>query len=182
MRGIIFTALADMVEEQYGLDVWFELIDGCDLPSGGVYTAGGYYDDQEVFSLVGALCEHLDLPTEFVLRAFGVYLSKILLDDHRRYLKENKDLKSFLMAVNNVIHVDVEKLYPGTSVPFLSYVDRDENHLTLFYSSKRKLCFLAEGLIEGAADYYKTEIALIHAECMHRGDEYCRFEISFHGG
>ena len=50
----------------------------------------------------------------------------------------------------------------------------------MLYQSKRRLCFLAEGLIQGVAKEYNTEISLIHSKCMHRGDEECHLELSFY--
>ena len=181
MRGIIYTALADMVESKYGLDVWHKMLDDCELQHGGSYTAGGDYSDKELFCLVEKLCTLLDIPQNVALRAFGHYLIGSLLSEHRGYIEKHDNLKSFLMSIDNVIHVDVEKLYPGASTPFLRYIDRDEDKLTIFYSSSRKLCFLAEGLIYGAAEYFNCAIQLDHVNCMHDGDDYCRFEIVFHG-
>jgi predicted hydrocarbon binding protein len=47
------------------------------------------------------------------------------------------------------------------------------------YSSPRRLCALAEGLIDGTAAHYGDRLAQRQLECMHRGDERCVFELEF---
>ena len=55
MKGIIFTEFFDLVEKTFGFDVAERLLDECDLPSGGAYTAVGTYDHSEILTLVGSL-------------------------------------------------------------------------------------------------------------------------------
>ena len=55
MKGIIFTEFIELVETTFGYSIAAALLDGCDLPSGGAYTAVGTYDHQEVLTLVGQL-------------------------------------------------------------------------------------------------------------------------------
>ena len=49
----------------------------------------------------------------------------------------------------------------------------------MIYRSQRKLCALAEGLIEGAAEQFGETVTIRHPQCMHRGDEHCRLELTF---
>jgi len=181
MKGMIFTALADLVERDYGLATWQKALDSCDCTNSGAYSAGGSYPDHEILCLVGFLCEELDLPKEFVLRRFGESLFESLKASHPYFLTPHADTKSFLLSIKDVIHKDVEKLHPGTSLPWLSYASEETpKHLTMLYQSKRKLCFLAEGLILGAANHFECEIALIHSRCVYRGDENCQLDIQFY--
>jgi len=93
---------------------------------------------------------------------------------------EVKNLKTFLLSIDRYIHVEVNKLYPDSSFPSFRYQDGGEQELTIYYSSSKKLCFLAEGLIEGAAKHFNNECSLIHSTCMHRGDDCCTFELNFY--
>ena len=54
MKGIVFTEFLEMVEDRFSLDMVDDLIDDCDLPSGGVYTAVGTYSHEEIVALVSA--------------------------------------------------------------------------------------------------------------------------------
>ena len=180
MKGTIFTSLADMVEEQYGLKSWQAMLDACPLSSGGSYSSGGIYPDKEIMSLVSQLQQQLDVPLDILLRTFGEYLFDCLSKMHQSYLLSKKTPRDFIMSVNNEIHRDIEKLYPGTSTPFLEYTNNTSNGLSVIYRSPRKLCFLAEGLIQGVANQYQTDIGIIHSKCMHRGDKYCQLDLTFY--
>ena len=87
------------------------------------------------------------------------------------------NLKDFLLTVDRVIHVEVRKLHPGAILPQFDYVDEADNELTMIYSSPRKMCMLAEGLITGAAKHFETEYTLEHSQCMHDGADNCRLHL-----
>ncbi len=169
-----------MVEDEYGLSLWQAILDACPLTNQGGYNAGGIYPDQELLCLVSKLQKKLDIPLDILLRHFGEYLFHQLIEDRNYLLHNSPTAKQFLLSVEKVIHRDVEKLYPGTSFPLIRYLDTAPNTLTILYKSKRQLCFLAEGLIQGVAKKYNSEVSLIHSKCMHRGDDTCHLELSFY--
>ena len=59
LKGVVFTVFLEMLEEQYSADTVDAVLDGVDLPSGGVYTAVGTYSHDEMVALVGALSKHV---------------------------------------------------------------------------------------------------------------------------
>lgn len=180
MKGTIFTSLADMVEDHYGLKSWQAMLDACPLSTGGSYSTGGVYPDKEILCLVTQLQKRLDVPLDILLRTFGEYLFVSLVNMHKNYLIDKATARDFILSIDDEIHRDIEKLYPGTSFPFIEYRDNADNTLSIIYNSPRKLCFLAEGLIQGVANQYQTDIGLIHSKCMHRGDDYCQLDLTFH--
>src|SRR5688572_20439814 len=52
VKGIVFTEFMEMVESSFGLAVTQKILDHSNVPSKGVYTSVGTYDDQELLSLV----------------------------------------------------------------------------------------------------------------------------------
>jgi predicted hydrocarbon binding protein len=64
-------------------------------------------------------------------------------------------------------------------VPDFDFDDSSPTVLGMGYYSKRRLCALAEGLIEGAARHFGETVAIAHPQCMHRGDPQCRLELTF---
>jgi predicted hydrocarbon binding protein len=68
-------------------------------------------------------------------------------------------------------------LYPGASVPSFEYQLSSDRKLTIIYSSAKKMCALAEGLIEGAAVYYGEPIIIQQSKCMLRGDSCCHIHV-----
>ncbi len=180
MRGVIFTILCDMLEEQHGLSFLNEVIAEANLASGGIYTAGGNYPPEEVDAIVVLLAKKLDIPKEFILRSYGEYLLGALAKTFPHFF-EVDDLKQFLLGVHSYIHVEVTKLYPDSNLPQFEYADQAPEKLIMHYHSERKMCHLAEGLIAGAAQYFKEEYSLVQSSCMHRGDPNCTFDLVFYG-
>jgi hypothetical protein len=41
------------------------------------------------------------------------------------------------------------------------------------YTWERRLCQMAEGLVEGVAEYYGESVVIDHKQCMLRGDLAC---------
>ena len=80
--------------------------------------------------------------------------------------------------VNDVIHPEVRKVYPGADVPVFDFESSgDDAMILLGYRSARKLCALAEGFIEGSADHFGELAEIEQSSCMQRGDERCLLKI-----
>ena len=87
-------------------------------------------------------------------------------------------MKRFLLQVDEVIHKEVKRINPDVYLPEFEYIDPAPNELIMLYRSKRKLCALSEGLIQGAANHFDTKVEIKHPVCMHDGHDHCRLEIS----
>jgi predicted hydrocarbon binding protein len=179
MKGMIFTSLADMVEETFGLQMWQGVLDQCPSACGGAYTAGAIYPDEELLCMVSVLQKETSLPLDELLRKFGEYLFDRLVESHQYLIQKYTCAKQLLMALDIEVHRDVEKLYPGTSLPIIQVIEQSETSLTMYYQSPRKICFLAEGLIKGTANHFNEVITLTHKECMHTGSNRCRLDLVF---
>lgn len=180
MRGVIFTILCDMLEEQHGLEFLNDVIAQANLESGGIYTAGGNYPPEEVDKIVLLLERKLEVPKEFILRSYGEYLLGALSKTFPHFF-EVDTLREFLLGVHGYIHVEVTKLYPDSNLPEFEYSADSTDHLSMIYHSERKMCHLAEGLIAGAAHYFEEDYSLVQSRCLHRGDEACQFDLVFYG-
>ncbi|MEM7257918.1 MAG: heme NO-binding domain-containing protein [Pseudomonadota bacterium] len=64
-------------------------------------------------------------------------------------------------------------------MPSFESVDDGDDGLIMIYTSPRKMCMLAEGLISGAAKHFDTTYTLDHSKCMHNGDDCCEFHLKF---
>jgi len=176
MKGIVFTLLADMVEENFGLEAWDALLSKTGLD--GIYVSTESYDDEELFKLVGAAHEATGIEVNDLVKAFGKFSFSKFQKMHPDFCDPEYSLKQFLLTVDQVIHVEVKKLHPDAMLPSFDYVDESDSELTMLYNSPRKLCMLAEGLIAGAAEYYKTEYELTHDECLHEGHDHCKLHLT----
>lgn len=178
MKGLVFTTFGEMIEQKFGPEVWDQLIERTAPESDGVYTAADTYSDTELFAYVSELSEISGAAVEDLVRTFGEYMMDQFAASHPEYM-EGKSAKEFLLSIHDVVHVDVRKLHPGAQTPSFEYEDVSEDSLVMLYRSPRKLCVLAEGLIDGVAKILGTPISRSQIVCMHAGSDHCRFELKF---
>ncbi len=179
MKGIIFNLLETVVRQHHGEETWETLLDAAGLE--GVYTSLGNYGDAEMMRLVAAASRQLDLPPEAVLRWFGRNALPILAAKYPHFFTPGS-AREFLMTLNDIIHSEVRKLYAGAEVPEFDFEPSSPEVLLLGYRSRRRLCALAEGFVEGTASYYKEQVSIEQPRCMHRGDDRCLIRIAFRNG
>lgn len=177
MKGIVFNLLEEVVTREYGADTWDDLLDAAGVD--GAFTSLGNYDDAVLFKLVGAASAALKLPAEAIVKWFGRRMLPLLADRYPTLFTPHKSARSFILSLNSVIHPEVRKLYPGADAPEFDFDSSSPEVLVMDYRSKRKLCALAEGLSEGAADHFGETVEIRHVECMLHGAERCRLELRF---
>lgn len=179
MKGILFNLIEEIVTKSHGEAAWDQLLQMGDLK--GAYTSLGNYPDEHLFKIVSAASQALTLPAPNIIRWVGKEAIPLLANKYPSFFTTHSNVRSFILSLNQIIHPEVRKLYPGADVPDFDFEPISPQELRMGYRSKRKLCWLAEGLMEGAAAHYKESIAIEQLECMHRGNEKCIFKISFHG-
>lgn len=181
MQGIIFNALEEFVLENADMEVWNSVIEDSKVASGGAYTSGVSYDDAEIVALATDLCGKLNVPLTDGLKLFGGFLFEFLLSKGPIEVGEYKTTQTLLAELESVIHRNVKRIHPDAYTPFFEYTPHSENSGDLIYRSKRKLCMVAEGLVQGAATYYGQTVAFDHHHCTHNGDENCQWTLIFSG-
>ena len=181
MQGAIFTEFSDMIIEKMGMEQWNELIDKTSPTSNGIYTSGAQYEDSELINMVVALSEKTGIPAEKLVEAFGQYLFDILYKNSPVDVSKIDNLRDFLLAIEDVIHVEVKRLNPDSYLPTFKYEDGPNGELIMYYSSKRQLCHASIGLIFGAAKQFDEAIEISHPQCMHDGAQSCKLIVKFVG-
>lgn len=157
MKGVIFTELFNVVEESQGANFLDDLIDACDLPSCGAYTAVGTYDFAEMQTLVTELSKRTHMPATALLEHFGLHLFKRFHVLYPNLFTGHECPLRFLTQVELVIHKEVLKLYPEAELPNFTTLDQTPDSLTLLYESSRGLAPLALGLIRGCLGHFNRQ-------------------------
>lgn len=145
----------------------------------GTYTSLGNYPDADMMKLVTAASSALNRPGDHVLRWFGRHPLPLLADRYPQFFRPFTATRPFLLTLNDIIHPEVRKLYPGAGVPVFDFDASAPDTLAMGYTSARRFCAFAEGLIEGAAAHYGEEVAIEQPTCMNRGDKTCTLMIRF---
>lgn len=176
MKGTIFTAFNQMIEEHHGLEVWLAIIDEAD--SDGIFISSKTYSDDILFRIVTAACDQLNISLQEALRVFGEYLFHFLHKTHPVFTSSQPDFFSFIQSIDGVIHVEVHKLDEEAQTPDIKVQQLSHDEALLDYHSDRKLCHLAEGLLLGASKHYGIQIAISQTQCMHDGAAHCQLRLT----
>lgn len=159
MKGVVFTELIELVEEKFGWEMAEDVLNAVDLASGGVYTAVGTYPHEEILALVVELSRRTDVPVPTLVQVFGTHLFGKFSTAHPDFLSGADTAFDFMAQVENHIHVEVRKLYPGAELPSIDTQMQGES-MIVDYSSSRPFADLAEGLIRACIDHFGDPITL----------------------
>jgi hypothetical protein len=135
MKGVVFTEFFGMVEQVFSADMVDDLIEATEPPSGGAYTAVGTYDHAEIVAMVVELSARSGTPTDELLAAFGKHLFGRFHELYPVFFDGVPDAFSFLSSIEDVIHVEVRKLYPDAELPRFESWFPDEESMVLVYRS-----------------------------------------------
>lgn len=177
MKGIVFTEFLEMVEDHFSLDMVDDLIDDCDLPSGGVYTAVGTYSHEEIVALVSALSQRSSIPISQLLKVFGEHLFGQFAKNYSVFFANVTNALDFLHGIEDVIHAEVKKLYPDAQLPRFYTEEYQANKLVLIYQSNRHFEDLAEGLMIGCIKYFNEKINITREAIYNKDIKQERFTL-----
>ena len=177
MKGIIFSLVEDAIVSDHGEATWDRLL--TDTGLSGVYTALGNYPTDELVALVDAGSKTLDLPPDELLRTIGPHAVRGLVARYPQFVAPHDSVRPFLLTLNDVIHAEVRKLHPDARPPDFWFEDDDPDLLVVHYQSERRLCALAVGMIEGAADHFGQVAEVGHVQCLHDGADHCVLHVTF---
>lgn len=175
MKGVLFNIVEEVVDDTLPDGTWDRALEGAGVR--GAYTSLGNYPDEQLVRIVGSLSDQSGLPVPDVLRHAGQHGFNHLVERHPDLVDDVDDLWTLMSRLDDVIHPEVLKLYPEATPPMFAVESSDEGSMTLRYRSPRQMCFLAEGLILGAADHFGTSVDVSQSECVHAGGDSCVIEV-----
>lgn len=158
MKGVIFNSFEKFIIENFGEDAFDGILEETPMKTKDPFVGPGTYPDSDLLGMVMTASDHLQIPVEDAVKAFGKFLFGYLAAMTPKFVEIHDHPKDFLMTVEDVIHVEVRKLYDKAETPKFDYEELPENGLKIIYNSSRKMFTLMEGLIEGVGDYFGYEI------------------------
>ena len=164
-----------MVESTFGDEMSEKLVEDNDLASGGIYTAVGTYDHQELVAMAITLSKETGLPVDALVEAFGNYLFGRFLELFPIFFNHETSFE-FLDTIHDVVHVEVLKLYPEATLPdFTSKIEDDGKTLHFEYNSPRHFADLAVGLMKGAFDHWNETVEMEREDKIVDGNQVTLF-------
>lgn len=185
MKGIIFNVVEEVVRAEHGEQAWDSILERAG--ASGAYTSLGTYPDSELLAIAGSAAAQMGVTPEEVVRAVGVAGIPMFAQRYPHFFTEQPNLLEFLLSLNEIIHPEVRKLYPGAIVPVFTFAPPVQGPggatvLQMGYRSQRAMCSLAEGLILGASRWFTEPIDLAQTHCVHRGDPQCVLVLTWKAG
>jgi len=175
MKGVVFTEFLNLVENIYSADMVDDIIDSANLASGGAYTAVGTYDHGEMGKLLIELSKRTEATVPELLKAYGQHLFDRFFEDYPQLFEGIEESFGFLDTIENVIHVEVKKLYPDAELPEIETVEISTDHMKMIYRSPRCLGDFAEGLMQGCFKHFKDDVLMTRKD-EHEG-RIVKFEL-----
>ena len=178
MKGMVFTEFLELVERTHSADLVDRLIDECDLPSGGAYTAVGHYDHREMVRLLVALQRHTGEPVDQLLRWFGANLYVTLARGFPDFFTGKTHAFQVLEGIESVIHTEVRKLFPDAELPGFEVHRVRSDCLILDYRSPRCMEDLAHGLMQACITEFGTPVRIDRSPLVGDGAGATRFILT----
>jgi hypothetical protein len=178
MKGIIFTLLEEFIVETLGDEACEAILAG-PLLTTDPFVGPGSYPDEDLLTLLGRTVERSGRSLPDTLRAWGRFCIPRLASRFPAFFSVCAGPKAFLLTVSDLHALEVRKLFDDATPPRFEYADPAPDRLVMRYSSRRRLCHLVEGLIDGVADHFAVSIQQRQLRCMDEGAGACEFELVF---
>ncbi|HUP59881.1 MAG TPA: heme NO-binding domain-containing protein [Thermoanaerobaculia bacterium] len=172
MHGTIFAELQKYVVSNLGDDAWPALKREAGV-SRDAYDPLETYPDAEVGALVAAASRITGAPAETLLENFGTFIAPDLLEMYWGAIQPEWRTLELLENTESAIHDVVRVRQKGATPPYLNARRTGPTEVTITYTSPRKLCAVAKGIVRGVAAHYGDAISLTESTCMLRGDAAC---------
>jgi hypothetical protein len=175
MHGIIFGELKKLIDTTLGGDSWRELLKESGLGA-KVYMPVTEYPDEEAVVLVDAIARRTGKPVRTVLEELGEFIAPDLLALYRHMVKPEWRTLELLQNTEDTIHRVVRLRNPGARPPELR-TNREGDEVLITYSSTRRMCGIAVGMVRGLALHYAEAIEIKELSCMLDGASACRILV-----
>lgn len=159
MIGVILTSFVKMLEEEFSSDFAHDVIEKAQLTQHVPFSVKGYYSYNDLAAILWVLSEKTGRVANDWLAEFGEYLFSVWADNHTEVFANTTSVLDVLEKLED-IHVHVQNLYASADLPSFLVQQRSEKIIAVQYFSTRDLRALAQGLIQGAANYFNESIEL----------------------
>jgi predicted hydrocarbon binding protein len=175
VHGLIFVSFRDYLAAEFGATTEQEVMEG--EPR---YLVSEAYADERLTNIVERACRLTGSAPDALLRDFGAFTAEMTFARlYPRLFDLSGTARSFLLTVETRIHEVVRVAIPGALPPELVVSEAGTNAISIVYTSRRKLCAMLRGLVEGTARHYGEAVQIEEQACMHRGDKACTFLVLF---
>jgi hypothetical protein len=172
MHGTIFLELQGYAQARLGADGWSRLLAEARLPP-KFYLPIKEYPDEEAMALVAAAARLAGKPEGEILEDFGEFIVPGLLSMYGSLLKKEWRTLDIIQHTEETVHRVVRLNHMGARPPYLSSERASAGELVLTYTSPRRMCRFARGLIRAIARVKGEAVSIEESRCLLKGDPAC---------
>ena len=176
MHGTIFAELKKYADARWGAETWSRW-----LTSAGVgsrhYLSIQAYPDEELTRIVSAMSDSTGKPVDELLEDFGQFIAPDLMALYRSLIQPSWRSLELIENTEMTIHRVVRNQQADAAPPYLHTQRTGPEQVTVTYTSARRLCALARGIIFGVGAHFGETLSVQQPECMLRGDPACRIVV-----
>ena len=176
MHGLIFAELKKYVDHVLGPQAWEPLLAKAGL-AGKLYMPVSTYPDTEAVALVTAASATTGLPADTVLQGFGEFIAPDLLRMYGSLLPREWKTLDILEHTEETIHRVVRAQTPGADPPKLVAKRSSAQEVVITYTSERRMCGVAKGIVRGIAKERGEGVAISETTCMLAGADRCELVV-----
>ncbi|HEY7410532.1 MAG TPA: heme NO-binding domain-containing protein [Vicinamibacteria bacterium] len=176
VHGLLFTQLRKFVVARQGAEAWPALLQRAGL-AGRIFLPVRPYPDSEMSGLLVQAASGMGLRLSDLLEALGDHMAPELIELSRTLLRPEWRTLEVIEEAERTIHRIVQITDPKAARVHLRAERRGPDELVLRYSSPRRLCALARGIMAGLARHFGERVALTETSCMQHGGPECVFSV-----
>jgi predicted hydrocarbon binding protein len=176
MHGIIFSEIKKYATAKLGPEAWNKLLEESGIGF-KVYMVTNEYPDSEAVALVAAASRSTGIPVAGVLEDFGAFIVPDLLMTYGASVRPEWKTLDVLENTENVMHAAVRVRNHNAQPPRLVCERVGPHEVVINYSSQRKMCALAKGIVKGIAGHFKEAVSISEPQCMLKGDPTCKLVV-----
>lgn len=177
MHGSIFSQLQKYVTQKYGADSWQQMLTKAGFASTTVFLTVRSYPDRDLESMIKVAQEMTKLSRDQILKDFGLFIGNYLLQTYSRLIDPKWTALDLIENTEKQIHKVLHAFDPNVMPPELVVRRDSPTQVTITYTSQRRMCALAEGIIETIARHFKEKIVMHQLTCMNKGGASCQIRI-----
>ncbi len=160
MKGTIVKCLQELVIQNYGKEIWGQILAKNGMNRNKMFMPFEDVDDSKILELVGGTCTVLGITLQQAADAFGdhwvnAYAPKL----YPHLFKNHKNAREFLLNMDNV-HVMMTRRIENARPPRFDYEFLDSNVLVMYYYSDRGLIDFFVGLLKGVGKYFHENLVI----------------------
>lgn len=172
MHGTIFAELQKYADARLGAGGWQKLKEASGIAR-DAYDPFEIYPDAEVSALVSTASRVTGIEMQALLEDFGEFIAPDLLEMYWALISPQWKTLDVIEHTESTIHDVVRLNQKGATPPYLKAERTSPDEVTILYTSPRRLCSVAKGIVRGIGKHYGEPIRIEDRRCMLRGDADC---------